>query len=66
MTHPVVSVSDQAPIDIVATLMQRHRVKRVPVIRDGKLVGIISRADLLKSFVGSREEPAISSLGDLG
>ena len=66
MTHPVVSVSDQAPIDIVATLMQRHRVKRVPVIRDGKLVGIISRADLLKAFVGKREEPIISSLGDLG
>ena len=46
--------------------MQRHRLKRVPVVREGKLVGIVSRADLLKAFVGSREEPTISSLGDLG
>jgi CBS-domain-containing membrane protein len=56
MTRHVVSVSDQAPIDLVASLMHRHRLKRVPVLRDGKLVGIVSRADLLDAFVRSRKE----------
>jgi CBS domain-containing protein len=63
MTRRVVSVSDQAPIDVVASLMHRHRLKRVPILRDGKLVGIVSRADLLDAFVARREEP---SLGDPG
>lgn len=52
MTRQVVSVSDQAPIDLIATLMHRRKLKRVPIIRDGKLVGIVSRADLLDAFVG--------------
>jgi CBS domain-containing protein len=66
MARQVVSVSDQAPIDLVASLMHRRRLKRVPVLRDGKLVGIISRADLLDAFVASREQAAVSSLGDPG
>jgi len=66
MSRRVFSVSDQAPIDVVARLMHRHRLKRVPVLRDGKLVGIVSRADLLDAFVTRREEPAVDSLGDRG
>ena len=66
MARHVVSVSDQAPIDLVATLMHRRRLKRVPVLRDGKLVGIVSRADLLDAFVGSRSQAAGPSLGDPG
>ena len=38
----------------VATLMAEHGVKRLPVIRDGKLVGIISRADLLHAIATAR------------
>jgi CBS domain-containing protein len=66
MTRHVVSVSDRAPIDVMASLMHRHKLKRLPVLRDGKLVGIVSRADLLDALVGRREEPALCSLGDLG
>jgi CBS domain-containing protein len=56
MTRDVVSILYQAPIDLLATLMRRHRLKRVPVVREGKLVGIVSRADLLDALVGDREE----------
>lgn len=47
MTREVVSVSEEMPLEEVATLLERHRIKRVPVMRDGKLVGIVSRANLL-------------------
>ena len=47
MTREVVSVSEDMPLEEVATLLERHRIKRVPVMRDGRLVGIVSRANLL-------------------
>lgn len=58
MTRDVVSVLDQAPMDLLATLMRRHKLKRVPIVRDGKLVGIVSRADLLDALLGDHEETA--------
>jgi CBS-domain-containing membrane protein len=51
MTKPVVTVVDQTPVDVLATLMRRRKVKRVPVLQDGKLVGIVSRADLLEALM---------------
>ena len=45
---PVTVTEDTALPDIV-DLMERHNVKRVPVLRDGKLVGIVSRANLLQA-----------------
>jgi len=65
MTRHVTSVSDQTPIDLIASLMHRRKLKRVPVIRDGKLVGIVSRADLLDALMG-RRETAVSSRCDVG
>ena len=51
MTKPVVTVVDETPIDVLATLMRRRRVKRVPVLQDGKLVGIVRRTDLLEALM---------------
>jgi CBS domain-containing protein len=51
MTKPVVTVVDQTPVDVLATLMRRRRVKRVPVLQNGKLVGIVSRTDLLEALM---------------
>ena len=51
MTKPVVTVVDETPIDVLATLMRRRRVKRVPVLQDGKLVGIVSRTNLLEALM---------------
>ena len=58
MTSPVVTVVDQTPVDVLATLMRRRRVKRLPIVRDGKLVGIVSRTDLLDALARSSEEAA--------
>jgi CBS domain-containing protein len=51
MTRPVLSVSEDAELEEVATLFEARRIKRAPVVRDGRLVGIISRANLLHGLV---------------
>ncbi len=50
MTREVVSVGPAAPLEEVARLLQARRIKRVPVIEDGKLVGIVSRANLIEAL----------------
>lgn len=47
MTRNVVSVRDDTPVAEIARLLEEHRIKRVPVMRDGELVGIVTRANLL-------------------
>jgi CBS domain-containing protein len=46
MTTPVVSVSRSTGIGAIAGLLLRHHIKRVPVVDNGKIVGIVSRADI--------------------
>jgi CBS domain-containing protein len=53
MTRDVVSVTEATPLAEIADLLERHRIKRVPVVRDGILVGIVSRANLVRA-VASR------------
>jgi hypothetical protein len=50
MTAPVVTVEETADIVQVAELLSAKRIKRVPVVRHGRVTGIISRADLLKTI----------------
>ena len=50
MTRDVVSVTEDTPLAEVVRLVERHRIKRVPVLRDGALIGIVSRADLLHAL----------------
>ena len=47
MTRRVVTVAPETPLDEVVRLMERHRIKRLPVLDHGRLVGILSRASLL-------------------
>ncbi|TBC52436.1 CBS domain-containing protein [Rhizobium ruizarguesonis] len=44
----------------VSALMQEHHIKRIPVMRDGVLVGIVSRADLLKAIVTADQDETAS------
>lgn len=47
MTTDPLTVSEDDSLDTVVELMERRRVKRLPVLRDGKMVGIVSRANLM-------------------
>jgi CBS domain-containing protein len=48
MTCPVVTVHPDINVAEIARLLAAHRIKRVPVVQDGRVVGIVSRADLLR------------------
>ena len=50
MTREPVSVTPKTLLDEIVELMERHRIKRVPVIEGERLVGIVSRADFLHAI----------------
>ena len=56
MSAPVVTVEEDTPVGEIARLLTALRIKRVPVVRDGHIVGIVSRADLLRAL--AEEQPA--------
>jgi CBS domain-containing protein len=59
MTRVPVTVTEDAPLATVVELMEKNNVKRLPVIHDGKLVGIITRSNLLRTVASLvRDVPA--------
>ena len=64
MTRDVVSVTLDTPLKEVVELMERHRIKRVPVLDGEVLVGILSRADLLRALLGALEEKPAAATTD--
>lgn len=50
MTRPVITVQADTPIQEIANLLEKHRIKRVPVVRGNKVVGIVSRANLIRAL----------------
>jgi acetoin utilization protein AcuB len=49
MSHPVITMSPDMPIVDALNLMKRERIRRAPVVKDGKMVGIVSDKDLLNA-----------------
>lgn len=50
MSSDLITVGEDTPIGEIARTLEKHRIKRVPVVRDDRLVGIVSRADLLQAI----------------
>jgi CBS domain-containing protein len=50
MVQHVISVEPDTTLPEIADLMVRHRIKRVPVLRDGRVVGVVSRSDLVAAI----------------
>jgi CBS domain-containing protein len=64
MTREVISVADTAELADIAMLLETKRIKRVPVLRDGKLVGIVSRANLVRALAVTKNDPVPASDND--
>jgi CBS domain-containing protein len=47
MSHDVIAISEETPVSEIAALLAARKIKRVPVVCNGKLVGIVSRADIV-------------------
>ena len=61
MTRNVLSVTGTTSVADIALLLETNRIKRVPVVRDGKLVGIVSRANLVQALAMTIDEPSGSA-----
>jgi CBS domain-containing protein len=55
MTVPAITATEHTSASEIADLLQRHRIKRVPIVKDGKVVGIVSRADVVRAFALPRD-----------
>ena len=56
MSRKVISIGEDASLSEAAELLEKHRIKRLPVLRDGRVAGIVSRANLLRGLVAARPE----------
>ena len=56
MSAPVITVSEGAEVGEIARLLVAHRIKRVPVVRDGRVIGIVAREDLLRTLLPSKPD----------
>jgi CBS domain-containing protein len=64
MTSPVRTVTEDTSLEEIVHLMERHHIKRVPVMRGTRVVGMISRANLLRAVVRLSHEVEPISAGD--
>lgn len=64
MTRDVVTATRTTPLADVADLMAQKRIKRVPVLEDGRLVGIITRANLLRAFASQHSDTGADVAAD--
>jgi CBS domain-containing protein len=54
MSRHVVSASEDTPLAEIAALLERHQIKRVPIIKDRKVIGIVSRANIVQALASSK------------
>jgi CBS domain-containing protein len=52
MSHPAITIDEDTDIEDAAALMLSHRIARLPVVHDGRLTGIVAKADIIRG-VGS-------------
>jgi CBS domain-containing protein len=64
MTADPVTITEETPLEQVVGLMDHHCIHRLPVMRGAKLVGIVSRADLLRALVQSLHKTSAMSKHD--
>ncbi|HWO40722.1 MAG TPA: CBS domain-containing protein [Candidatus Eisenbacteria bacterium] len=50
MSKTIISVTETTPVEEIARLMATHKIKRLPVMREGRIVGIVSRADIVNAI----------------
>jgi CBS domain-containing protein len=65
MTRALEVVDEETPLDVAAKLMDERHVRRLPVVKEGRVVGIVARADLIRSLAKSNDRPERATADDL-
>src|ERR687892_254386 len=65
MSKKVISVDEDTPVEEIAQLMTKHKIKRLPVMNGGKVVGIVSRADIVNAIAMGKHVTIPSPVYDL-
>lgn len=65
MTTPAITIDASRPVGVAATLMTERRVNRLPVVEAGRLVGIVTRSDVVRTFVRTDEDLAEAIRNDV-
>jgi CBS domain-containing protein len=61
MTRDVITATEETSLRDIAARLESSGIKRVPILRQGAIVGIVSRANLLRAFAGALDAPARAS-----
>ena len=64
MTREVISITETTELADIAMLLETKRIKRVPVLRDDKVVGIVSRANLVRALAATSSDATIDTEDD--
>ncbi len=64
MIREVKTVTADTPVGEIARILERRRIKRVPVVEDGKIVGIVRRANLLHGLATHKDRISITPSPD--
>lgn len=64
MTSPVVTAAPATPLRDIAALLEKHGIKRVPIVAGGRLVGIVSRSNLVQAFAMRPPEASGTAASD--
>ena len=63
MTRKLITASPDTPINEIALLLEKHAIKRVPILDHGKLIGIVARANLLQALASLKLGEPVGAVG---
>jgi CBS domain-containing protein len=64
MTRSVITAAPDVPLSTIANLLEKNAIKRVPIVQDGKVVGIVSRANLLQALASLSKQAEVVTPDD--
>jgi CBS domain-containing protein len=66
MSENIISADENTSLSELANILEKNRIKRVPILKDGKLVGIVSRSNLIQALASAPSQPENDQLADRG
>jgi CBS domain-containing protein len=64
MTRETLCIAEDTPLSMIVRMMEQGQVKRLPVLKDGKVIGIVSRRDVLRPLSSMVGDPLVRSATD--